>query len=364
MKRITCIFLMLMLILCLAPLTLAQESKILYQDNYENVEPGSRPAYGSDGWTGDTASGTDMQIGAIQETDSNRALYMETTGNGKGGTLAFLIYRSMTLRQGETHVFRTKFKTDDSNGYKRLFFRGSSSNQKVSLAEFSGGNQFLVLGEAMIRYEPGTWYDVEIRLNVDQKKVSVYINGTLRGSMQLLGYDLNSEFSLRCEINGETEAGIKTNVYLDNTFFGIGDAQPTFESTEQSGQEEMENTEDTKTESMKTMILCVGNPKVYLGGEISTFDETSTAIPRVIKGSTMLPLRALSNRLGASVSWDEAQSCATLQYGDNVSLICEGQKTITINEENVSFDTPAQIVDSILYIPSEMAERCFDKKLL
>ncbi len=68
-------------------------------------------------------------------------------------------------------------------------------------------------------------------------------------------------------------------------------------------------------------------------------------------GRTMLPIRAISEALGAQVQWDEATKTATLTLGDKTVKVPVGQSTIDVNGNPVPMDTSAVVKDGRTLLP-------------
>ena len=87
--------------------------------------------------------------------------------------------------------------------------------------------------------------------------------------------------------------------------------------------------------------------KVVLNGETIKFDVQ----PQIINDRTMVPLRAIFEALGAEVSWDDATKTVTAVKGDVTIKMAIGADAFTRNDEKVSLDSPATIVDSRTLVP-------------
>jgi len=68
-------------------------------------------------------------------------------------------------------------------------------------------------------------------------------------------------------------------------------------------------------------------------------------------GRTMLPIRAISEALGAQVEWDAATQTATLTLGDKIVKVQIGQNNIYVNGTPVAMDTAAVIKDGRTLLP-------------
>jgi hypothetical protein len=68
-------------------------------------------------------------------------------------------------------------------------------------------------------------------------------------------------------------------------------------------------------------------------------------------GRTMLPVRAISEALGAEVQWDDTTQTATLIMGDIIVKVPIGQNSIDVNGTPFAMDTAAVIKDGRTLLP-------------
>nr|WP_269438207.1 copper amine oxidase N-terminal domain-containing protein [Phosphitispora fastidiosa] len=73
--------------------------------------------------------------------------------------------------------------------------------------------------------------------------------------------------------------------------------------------------------------------------------------PIVKDGRTLVPMRAIFNKLGATVNWEEATQTVTAHtYYADVTLQI-GSKTAQVNGRDVTLDIAPQIVDGSTLVP-------------
>ena len=73
--------------------------------------------------------------------------------------------------------------------------------------------------------------------------------------------------------------------------------------------------------------------------------------PLVVNGRTLVPLRLVSETLGADVSWSAPNQQATIQTAAYNVVFTIGAKTYTVNGANKSLDEPPQLVNGSTLIP-------------
>jgi len=113
---------------------------------------------------------------------------------------------------------------------------------------------------------------------------------------------------------------------------------------------------------MLTLLFCAGAPaslyaapSVYLNGQELSFDVP----PTIENGRTLVPLRAIFEAMGASVSWDNDTRTATAVKGDTTVRITIGSTRPTINGVVCQLDVPAQIVNGRILAPLRFVGEAF-----
>ena len=87
--------------------------------------------------------------------------------------------------------------------------------------------------------------------------------------------------------------------------------------------------------------------KVYVNGRRILFD----ADPMLVNGRTMVPVRAIFEALGATVTWDNNTRTAVGVLGDTTIKITIDQAYLLKNGEQVSLDSPALLSSGRTYVP-------------
>lgn len=96
--------------------------------------------------------------------------------------------------------------------------------------------------------------------------------------------------------------------------------------------------------------------KVFVNNDIVDFDVQ----PMLINDRTMVPMRAIFEALGASVSWNDAtQTAKGVLDGIEVEITI-GESCIVKNGEKISLDSPAVIVSDRTLVPVRAVAESFD----
>ncbi|HHX51428.1 MAG TPA: copper amine oxidase N-terminal domain-containing protein [Clostridia bacterium] len=80
--------------------------------------------------------------------------------------------------------------------------------------------------------------------------------------------------------------------------------------------------------------------------------EIKFDVPPVIKeGRTLIPVRAVSEGMGAEVSWDESTKTVTISKEDTIIEIILGSQEMLVNGEKVLLDVPAESIENRTLVP-------------
>ena len=118
-------------------------------------------------------------------------------------------------------------------------------------------------------------------------------------------------------------------------------------------------TSNGKTATCKVTVhqyvsLRIGYTKAIQNGVKTTIDAEGTK-PILIDGRTMLPLRFVGEKMGATVKYVNATTPITVLYGAKTVKITLGSKKMTVTENGktttITLDVPAQVKGAKTYLP-------------
>ncbi|MCL6448911.1 MAG: N-acetylmuramoyl-L-alanine amidase [Armatimonadetes bacterium] len=87
--------------------------------------------------------------------------------------------------------------------------------------------------------------------------------------------------------------------------------------------------------------------KVQLDGRELTFDVS----PLIENGRTLVPLRGIAEALGAAVNWEEKTRTVIIQKGGVTVKLTIGSKVALKNQEKITLDVPAKIIGDRTVVP-------------
>lgn len=119
---------------------------------------------------------------------------------------------------------------------------------------------------------------------------------------------------------------------------------PDFEifSLDTVGRYEVKRTDEPEMTGAVTLL--VGSNKFGVNGETRENDVQ----PMIIDGRTLVPVRCISESFGEEVSWDA--DTKTVSVGSEISIVI-GDKNITVGGEKKEIDVPAAIYESRTFVP-------------
>ena len=98
---------------------------------------------------------------------------------------------------------------------------------------------------------------------------------------------------------------------------------------------------------MSLPVLADDVIKVTVDGEELMFDQN----PVIINDRTMVPMRAIFEKLGASVSWDGETKTVTAEGSGRKIVLPVGSTVAAVNGEAVFLDSPAVIIEGRTLVP-------------
>lgn len=100
------------------------------------------------------------------------------------------------------------------------------------------------------------------------------------------------------------------------------------------------------------------NPSVILDGKTLTFDVP----PMIENGRTLVPMRKIFEELGATITWDDASQTVTATKGNTVIKLVIGGKALK-NGSEVTLDVPAKIVEDRTMVPLRFVSEALGAKV-
>ena len=99
--------------------------------------------------------------------------------------------------------------------------------------------------------------------------------------------------------------------------------------------------------SVKTIVLEVGDP-VMVVDAVHTFIDATGAVPVIIQGRTMLPVRAIVEALGGTVSWDATRRAVGVVLGAKTLELIVAKSFAAVNGIPVAIDPANALVVPVI----------------
>ena len=101
-------------------------------------------------------------------------------------------------------------------------------------------------------------------------------------------------------------------------------------------------------------------PTVYVDGEKLVADVE----PFIEEDRTMVPMRAIFEAVGASVTWDQdTQTVISIKNDEatqNVVVLQIGNTSAFVNSESVALDVPAKVINDRTFVPLRFVMESLD----
>lgn len=92
--------------------------------------------------------------------------------------------------------------------------------------------------------------------------------------------------------------------------------------------------------AVKNIVIYVGKTSGTIDGKSTALDQA----PVIVNGRTLVPIRFISEAFGASVDWNNSTREATIKLLNNTIVLKVDSATATVNGYNVYLDAPATII--------------------
>lgn len=145
---------------------------------------------------------------------------------------------------------------------------------------------------------------------------------------------------------------IDTNIAPNTTYiYSVSDGKRT-SNTVILDLSEFIPAEYSKNHNMGSIMLCIDSPYMIVNGISERIDPDDIKIvPVIMQNRTMLPIRALVEKMGGVVDWvDKTQTVMLQAWGQRVEIPI-GKTDILVNEGPRVFDVPAVVRNDRTFVP-------------
>ena len=116
-----------------------------------------------------------------------------------------------------------------------------------------------------------------------------------------------------------------------------------------------EISEDVMTSEKRAKdIICLKIDKAYAYtfGNLTSIDSANDkVVPYIVNDRTLVPLRFVSETLGADVLWEDGWNYCYVNKGDKKIKITFGSADLEVNGEVITYEAPVQVVENRTMVP-------------
>lgn len=131
-------------------------------------------------------------------------------------------------------------------------------------------------------------------------------------------------------------------------------------STQSSGSENRDNSKRLE----KALVLYIGSPLAYADNAETFIDPENPEVKPVIKsGNTLVPVRFISEKLGARVDWDGSTETALISLNDKQVQLKTGSSKMLLGTKEVNLEVSAEVQNGRMLVPLRALAEAFGKKV-
>lgn len=127
-------------------------------------------------------------------------------------------------------------------------------------------------------------------------------------------------------------------------------------------EEETKEPEELTLRRAGTIFLQIGNYAAVTEGKLTWIDlDNKGVLPYIKEDRTMVPLRFLTESLGATVGYNDQTRGITVTLNDTVMELTVGEKTYLLNGEVYEMDCAAEIMENRTFVPVRFVSEALGK---
>lgn len=100
-----------------------------------------------------------------------------------------------------------------------------------------------------------------------------------------------------------------------------------------------------------TIVLKIGDPYMTVNGTKKEIDPGRGTAPVIVKGRTLLPIRAVIETMGGSVAWNDTARTVTIKLKTTTIVLTIDKKQATVNGKAKEMDVAPQIINGRTMVP-------------
>lgn len=165
-----------------------------------------------------------------------------------------------------------------------------------------------------------------------------------------LNYDFDNDDILDVNLENVEFSLVNGNVEV------MGDEVKVDESVNDNTNDNKEEIpEDVMTSQKRAKdIIClkIDTSYAFAFGNLTSIDDTNDkVVPYIVNDRTLVPLRFVSETLGADVLWEDGWNYCYVNKGDKKIKITFGSADLEVNGEVITYEAPVEVVENRTMVP-------------
>ena len=129
---------------------------------------------------------------------------------------------------------------------------------------------------------------------------------------------------------------------------------PTAQITQKGLEERLEN----------AVVLYIGSSQAMINNKETQVDSSNSSVKPFIKESrTLVPVRFITEGMGAQVEWDAPSSTVTVALENKELKLVVGNKTMQVGKEKVDLEVAPEIAEGRTFLPLRSIAEALGKKV-
>lgn len=98
-------------------------------------------------------------------------------------------------------------------------------------------------------------------------------------------------------------------------------------------------------------VLEIGSPNMSVNGQVKEIDPGKGTSPVIVEGRTLVPVKAIVDAIGGTLSWNDSDKKVTIGYNGKTIDLWIGQKSTRVNGVDGTTDVAPQILNDRTMLP-------------
>ncbi len=282
--------------------------------------------------------------------------------------------------QAKQVVIDSSIRFDGTPASLKRVFTVTDTNKNSNVLGLANKDGTFTLNDKtfVANLNQGVFNDITYLIDCDKKVYSLMINGkTLVEEYPFPNNAMSDVNKIRFQVSSIVSSGeIDEKIYLNyiriyNSDRVLSDAEyKEVLSSIKTYKQPVDERDNTVTAEMISaamegnVLFYMNSSRARVGDTIAQIDgENAEIAPLLLDNTTMVPLRFLTESLGAQVTYDEGDSKATVTLDGNTVSFTQGEKKYSVNGEEKELPVAPYTKDGRIFIPLRGISEGLGKKV-